>query len=123
MNCPACYFDNPTGMSFCGKCAAPLARACTACGFESPPDFEFCGKCGTSLQASGSRVQGSGQASPSQRSPRSYTPKHLADKILQPKSALEGERKQVTLLFAAVKGSMERISRQLSAVSGQRRDA
>jgi class 3 adenylate cyclase len=39
--------------------------------------------------------------------PRSYTPKHLADKILQSKSALEGERKQVTVLFADVKGSME----------------
>ncbi len=41
------------------------------------------------------------------RSPRDYTPKHLADKILQSKSALEGERKQVTVLFADVKGSME----------------
>ncbi|HVP97948.1 MAG TPA: adenylate/guanylate cyclase domain-containing protein, partial [Roseiarcus sp.] len=40
-------------------------------------------------------------------SPRTYTPKHLADKILQSKSALEGERKQVTVLFADVKGSME----------------
>jgi len=45
-------------------------------------------------------------ALPSTR-PRSYTPKHLADKILQSKSALEGERKQVTVLFADVKGSME----------------
>ncbi len=40
------------------------------------------------------------------RDPRAYTPKHLADKILQSKSALEGERKQVTVLFADVKGSM-----------------
>ena len=42
-----------------------------------------------------------------ERDPRDYTPKHLADKILQSKSALEGERKQVTVLFADVKGSME----------------
>jgi class 3 adenylate cyclase/tetratricopeptide (TPR) repeat protein len=42
-----------------------------------------------------------------ERTPRDYTPKHLADKILQSKSALEGERKQVTVLFADVKGSME----------------
>ncbi len=46
-------------------------------------------------------------AKPSIREPRDYTPKHLADKILQSKSALEGERKQVTVLFADVKGSME----------------
>ena len=42
-----------------------------------------------------------------ERDPRTYTPKHLADKILQSKSALEGERKQVTVLFADVKGSMD----------------
>ena len=44
---------------------------------------------------------------PTPREPRTYTPKHLADKILQSKSALEGERKQVTVLFADVKGSMD----------------
>ena len=40
-------------------------------------------------------------------SPQSYTPKHLAEKILTSKAALEGERKQVTVLFADLKGSME----------------
>ncbi len=40
-------------------------------------------------------------------SPDSYTPKYLAEKILTSKSALEGERKQVTVLFADLKGSME----------------
>jgi class 3 adenylate cyclase/tetratricopeptide (TPR) repeat protein len=46
-------------------------------------------------------------ATTQERIPRDYTPKHLADKILQSKSALEGERKQVTVLFADVKGSLE----------------
>ncbi len=45
-------------------------------------------------------------AAPGREDPRDYTPKHLADKILQSKSALEGERKQVTVLFADLKGSM-----------------
>src|SRR5262249_16508617 len=40
-------------------------------------------------------------------SPASYTPKHLAERILTSKAALEGERKQVTVLFADLKGSME----------------
>jgi class 3 adenylate cyclase len=53
-------------------------------------------------------------AEPTAREPRDYTPKHLADKILQSKSALEGERKQVTVLFADVKGSME-LAEQLGA--------
>jgi class 3 adenylate cyclase len=46
-------------------------------------------------------------ASEEGRAPLSYTPKHLADKILTSRSALEGERKQVTVLFADLKGSME----------------
>ncbi len=50
---------------------------------------------------------GEKRAPAADRAPRDYTPKHLADKILQSKSALEGERKQVTVLFADVKGSME----------------
>ncbi len=47
------------------------------------------------------------EVSQGERSPRDYTPKHLAEKILRSKSALEGERKQVTVLFADVKSSME----------------
>ncbi len=96
MTCGACGFENPPGMKFCGECAAPLASHCPSCGCDNPPGFRFCGGCGESL---GGR--------PSGRSPAAYTPKHLADKILQSKSALEGERKQVTVLFADVKGSME----------------
>ena len=49
-----------------------------------------------------------------ERDPRSSTSKHLADRILQSKSALEGERKQVTVLFADVKGWME-LAEQLDA--------
>jgi class 3 adenylate cyclase len=59
--------------------------------------MRFCLECGRALAES---------AAP-ERDLRDYTPKHLADKILQSKSALEGERKQVTVLFADVKGSME----------------
>jgi class 3 adenylate cyclase len=60
---------------------------------------KFCGQCGSSL------VQAATSAKFA--SPEAYTPKHLAEKILTSKSALEGERKQVTVLFADMKGSME----------------
>jgi class 3 adenylate cyclase len=68
---------------------------CPSCGFANPEGFAFCGKCGARVAEV--RVV----------SPRSYTPKHLAEKILTSKAALEGERKQVTVLFADLKGSME----------------
>ncbi|MFQ5946131.1 MAG: AAA family ATPase, partial [Anaerolineae bacterium] len=95
MQCPRCQHENPPGMKFCGECAAPLASVCPSCGATNPPDNKFCGQCAAPL---GSPVQ------PRFASPESYTPKHLAEKILTSKSALEGERKQVTVLFVDVSG-------------------
>jgi len=96
MRCPRCQHD-PPGMKFCGECAAPLASVCAACGAANPPDNKFCGQCAASLRAAAVKFP----------SPQSYTPKHLAEKILTSKAALEGERKEVTVLFADLKGSME----------------
>jgi class 3 adenylate cyclase len=70
-----------------------------SCGFENPRGLKFCGECDRRLA-----VEAAAGAAPE---PRAYTPKHLADKILTSRSAPEGERKQVTVLFADVKGSME----------------
>jgi class 3 adenylate cyclase/tetratricopeptide (TPR) repeat protein len=98
MHCPRCGFENPEGMKFCGQCASPLGRRCPHCGFDNPPGFAFCGQSATPLTAAPSI------AAPS---PQTYTPAHLAEKILTSKTALEGERKQVTVLFADLKGSVE----------------
>jgi class 3 adenylate cyclase len=85
-------------MKFCGECAAPLASKCPSCGAANPPEHKFCGQCAAPFRTT-----------PTVKSaaPASYTPKHLAERILTSKSALEGERKQVTVLFADLKGSME----------------
>jgi class 3 adenylate cyclase/tetratricopeptide (TPR) repeat protein len=98
MQCPRCQHENPPAMKFCGECAAPLAATCPSCGAANPPENKFCGQCATPLQTT-----------PTAKftAPDSYTPKHLAEKILTSKLALEGERKQVTVLFADLKGSME----------------
>ncbi len=98
MNCPTCQRENREDARFCDGCGATLVGTCPNCSRELRPDAEFCDGCGNGL--------GEPSSAP-ERDPRAYTPKHLADKILQSKSALEGERKQVTVLFADVKGSME----------------
>jgi class 3 adenylate cyclase len=98
MQCSRCQHDNPTGQKFCGECGARLVSACPSCGFANPPGQKFCGECGVSLTEAPAKKFAS---------PDSYTPKHLAEKILTSKAALEGERKQVTVLFADLKGSME----------------
>ena len=59
------------------------------------------GEAGTAPVANSAPVESPGQA------PLAYTPPYLAEKILTSRSALEGERKQVTVLFADLKGSME----------------
>ncbi len=82
-----------------------MAKRCASYGAELPPAARFCLACGTAV-AGAPAVHGGAASSP-QRSPAAYTPKHLAEKILASKSALEGERKQVTVLFADVKSSMD----------------
>jgi class 3 adenylate cyclase/tetratricopeptide (TPR) repeat protein len=103
MRCPSCGFDNPEGMNFCGRCGTKLTPRCPQCGFENPPGFAFCGQCGTSLTGRAPPPPPQPLA-PRPRVPQSYTPRHLAAKILTARSALEGERRQVTVLFADLAG-------------------
>jgi class 3 adenylate cyclase/predicted ATPase len=102
MECPKCRAENLADSSFCSECGAKIEVSCPACGAGNLPGAKFCRKCGERQGAferpSATRVS---------LEPRSYTPKHLAEKILTSRSALEGERKQVTVLFADVKGSMD----------------
>ena len=98
MKCPRCQHENPQGARFCEECATPLAGTCSNCGTSLSATAKFCHACAHPVAG--------GAGTPS-RSPDSYTPKHLAEKILTSKAALEGERKQVTVLFADLKGSME----------------
>ncbi len=102
MKCPRCQHDNREGRRFCAECGASLALACPACGFSNEPGEKFCGGCGAPLGAATGVATGSRFSSP-----ESYTPKHPAERILTSKAALEGERKQVTVLFADLKSSME----------------
>jgi class 3 adenylate cyclase/tetratricopeptide (TPR) repeat protein len=108
MHCPSCGFENPAGMNFCGRCGTTLSPRCPHCDFENPPGFAFCGKCGADL------AEPTPAARPSSltgTTPRLQTPipPHLAEKILTSKTALKGERKQVTVLFADLKDSTELI--------------
>jgi class 3 adenylate cyclase/predicted ATPase len=99
MKCTRCQRENAADMSFCGECGARLAALCPACGAANVPVNKFCGKCGAPLSPAPAVTRFV--------SAETYTPKHLAEKILTSKGALEGERKQVTVLFADLKGSME----------------
>ncbi|SHK59266.1 Double zinc ribbon [Bradyrhizobium lablabi] len=98
MKCPNCEHENTAEAKFCDQCGAELARACTSCGRAVPTTAKFCAECGHPVEPAGD---------PRFASPKSYTPQHLADQILSAPVGIDGERKQVTVLFADIKGSME----------------
>jgi class 3 adenylate cyclase len=104
MQCPACRYENPAQAKFCLECGVNLLVSCSNCRTELLLSAKFCLECGERVTPLGAAL-----ASPS-TSPEAYTPKHLAERILTTKAALEGERKQVTVLFADLKGSMELIA-------------
>ena len=97
MQCPRCRAQSLDGARFCEDCGARLDLACPSCGQPVGIGKKFCRSCGAVQTAPATDAA----------SPESYTPKHLVEKILSSRGALEGERKLVTVLFADLKGSME----------------
>jgi class 3 adenylate cyclase/predicted ATPase len=104
MQCPQCDAQNREERRFCAECGSSLAVTCPDCSFANDPGEKFCGGCGAPL---------SSVPQPREQrfaSPQSYTPKHLAEKILKSRGVIEGECKQVTVLFADIRGSLELIA-------------
>src|SRR5262245_14658725 len=104
MECPRCQYGIPSDATFCPRCGTKVGSGCPRCGTSNDPEDRFCRKCGQFLAGGTDQP-----VAPAARfaSPDTYTPKHLAERILMSRGALEGERKQVTVLFADLKGSME----------------
>ncbi len=113
MQCPKCQFENPEDSSFCGDCGTALEVSCANCGSTPPPNFKFCNKCGHDLskppeeQPKGfSFDQKPQDLSFDQKIEKiqKYLPKGLTEKILSQRNRIEGERKQVTVMFCDMEG-------------------
>ena len=118
MECSQCRHINPPGTKFCGECGTRLQSLCPACKTANPPGNKFCSECGQRLADAGAAAPAvTAPASPAAAattapapvsarfaSPEAYTPRHLAEKILTSKGAIEGERKIVTVMFSDVSG-------------------
>src|SRR5215469_848670 len=96
MRCSKCGTDNREGRKFCAECGASLAAKCPQCGAVNEPNEKFCGECGALLTAYATPA--GAKAQPAAES---------AIRIGPEGSALEGERKTVTALFADIKGPTE----------------
>jgi class 3 adenylate cyclase len=102
LTCPTCSREQPADVEICAACGAALPRLCPRCGRANAPGSNFCSNCGAAVKA--------GTVGPSLQ-PQAYTPNHLVEKILNCRSAIEGERKQVTVCFIDVKESMHLAAR------------
>jgi class 3 adenylate cyclase/tetratricopeptide (TPR) repeat protein len=106
MVCPRCQADNPTNAAFCDECGTRLETACPNCGESNRRSGKFCRNCGQPINQPVTTALASPVGVPA---PEAYVPKHLAEKILATRHTLEGERKQVTVLFADIRDSMKLI--------------
>jgi class 3 adenylate cyclase/tetratricopeptide (TPR) repeat protein len=104
MKCPKCQADNPDGAKFCVECGNKLELICPDCGSGNSPNFKFCYNCGTQLAPVSKETPK--PLSPEQKIEKiqKYLPKGIAEKILAQRDRIEGERKQVTVMFCDMEG-------------------
>ena len=104
MQCPKCQFVNPEGSSFCGDCGFPFEISCPNCQLKLPQSFKFCNNCGYALQKKSKEPPAELSFDQKIEKIQKYLPKGLAEKILSQRTRIEGERKQVTVMFCDLEG-------------------
>jgi class 3 adenylate cyclase/tetratricopeptide (TPR) repeat protein len=104
MKCLKCHFQNPEGLAFCSKCGAELEKVCPGCSFRNPPQFKFCGECGHDLNFHTEPSPRELSFDEKLRRIQRYLPTGLTEKILSQRDKIEGEHKQVTVMFCDMQG-------------------
>jgi class 3 adenylate cyclase len=104
MRCPQCSFDNKPGKKFCIDCGAKLTLKCPECGSEIEGIEKFCGECGHNFTAPSEPVVKEVSFDEKLDKIQRYLPKGLTEKILAQRDKIEGERKQVTVMFCDMEG-------------------
>lgn len=104
MKCPKCQFENPERVKFCGECGSKLEIICPQCNSSNPPQFKFCGECGHELSLPAKPVPKELSSDEKLQKIQKYLPGGLTEKILAQRGKIEGERKQVTIMFADMQG-------------------
>ena len=102
MKCPSCSFDNKEGAKFCTECGAKLSLKCPQCSTDIESNERFCAECGTKL--TGSKAPDLSPLEEKIDKIQRYLPEGLTQKILANKDRIEGERKQVTVMFCDLVG-------------------
>jgi class 3 adenylate cyclase len=104
MKCPKCEFENPESMKFCGHCGNKLEAICAHCGFGNPPQFKFCGECGRDLSLPAQPIRSELSFDEKIAKIQKYLPGGITEKILAQRDRIQGERRQVTVMFCDMEG-------------------
>ena len=104
MKCLKCHFENPEDSNFCLKCGCKLELQCPQCASVLPSIAEFCNKCGYKLNLSSKAPPKDISFDEKLTKIQRYLPKGLTEKILAQRDRIEGERKQVTVMFCDMEG-------------------
>lgn len=104
MQCPKCRFDNREGAKFCKECGNKLGTACQICGSKIQLDSKFCDECGHNLAIPVKPSRGDISLNEKIKKIQKYFPEGTTDKILTQREKIEGEHKQVTVMFCDMVG-------------------
>jgi class 3 adenylate cyclase/tetratricopeptide (TPR) repeat protein len=104
MKCSQCQFENREGSKFCNECGLKLELACPECNKSNPPGSKFCGECGHNLMHPSVPTPKELSFDEKIEKIQRYLPQGLTEKILSQKNKIEGERKQVTVMFCDMAG-------------------
>ena len=104
MQCPKCQFENVDGAKFCNECGSRLEISCPDCSKINPPGSKFCNECGQNLTSPQEPIEKELSFDEKIDKIQRYLPKGLTDKILSQRDRIEGERKQVTVMFCDMEG-------------------
>ena len=106
MKCSKCQFENPENAKYCIECGTAVEFHCPKCGAITPATGKFCMECGYNLtlpsEPSSKDLSFDEKIDKIQR----YLPKGLTEKILAQRNRIEGEKKQVTVMFCDMEGYM-----------------
>jgi hypothetical protein len=116
MKCSQCGFDSKPNKKFCTKCGSKLNLTCPNCDTEIEAGDDFCGECGQDLRPSTKPTTRDLSFDEKLTKIQKYLPKGLTEKILSQRDRIEGERKQVTVMFCDMEG-FTRLSEKLASRS------